>query len=342
MTEYSDNLTAKPGFSLGQWLFNPFKILAGPKALILGVAIILITAFLGSLSNTHFDGVLDVHTGLKAPAWLFFAESLTNWLCMVLLLVLSALIVSRSKWRFVDIAGTQAISRWPTLITALVMLPEANRRFGEYLMSQIGQSSEAVTLNPADAVIFFTAAIITVVMIIWMVALMYKAYAVSCNVKGAKAITTFIISLILAETASKLIIIALLTAALGPNVVMGNLMPESARVPAVVGEFENDPQLIGTWQSVDFVSDVNDFQAGTKVWTGSLFLKKLTFKENGRTSTSCVWTKDWIYTADGKTKAQYHIKSLEGDMYLFYPWLSGDVTIRKMKPAYYVLKKASK
>jgi len=327
---------------LSQCLFNPFRTLAGSKALFLGVAIILITAFLGSLSNTHFDGVLDVHTGLKAPVWLFFAESLINWLCMVLFLFFSALIVSRSQWRFIDILGTQALSRWPTLITALVMLPNANRRFGEYLISKLGQSNTAATVNATDSVIFFVAAIITVLMIIWMVGLMYKAYAVSCNIKGAKAIVTFIVSLILAEVVSKVLILALLSGTHGTNVVIGNLMPESTQCSAVISEFENDPQLIGTWQSVDFVNEVNEFQCGTKRWASDLFLKELEFKENGRSSKSIIWTKDWIHTADGQTKAQYYIKTIDGGMYLFYPWLSGDVTIRGMKPKYYVLKKVSK
>ncbi len=193
--------------SLKQWLFNPFKFVAGPQALFLGVIIILVVSLLGSFSNTHFDGVLDVHTGMEAPGWLFFAENLINWVSMVLLLTLSALIVSRSNWRFIDIAGTQALSRWPTLITALVMLPAAVRRFGEYLISKAGQNGEAVTVNPADAAIFAIAAIISLLMIIWMVTLMYKAYSVSCNIKGAKAIITFILSLILAEIASKVLII---------------------------------------------------------------------------------------------------------------------------------------
>ena len=341
MIENSANLTAKPNRSLSEYLFNPFRTVAGSKALFLGATIILITAFLGSLSNTHFDGVLDVHTGQKAPTWLFFAESLIDWLCMVLFLFFSALIVSRSQWRFIDILGTQALSRWPTLITASVMLPDANRRFGEYLMSKLSRSSEAATINFTDAVTFFVAAIIAVLMIIWMVALMYKAYAVSCNLKGAKAVVTFIISLILAELVSKVLILALLGSTLGTNIAMGDFMPKPAQGTAVIGKFENDPQLIGTWQSVDFVNDVNDFQSGTKGWAGELFLKELTFQENGRTSKSCVWTKDWIYTADGETRAQYHIESIDGGMYLFYPWLSGDVAIRGMKPKYYVLKKVA-
>jgi len=337
MIENPANLTAKPNTSLSQYLFNPFRTLAGSKALFLGVSIILIAAFLGSLSNTHFDGVLDVHTGQKAPTWLFFAESLIDWLCMVLFLFFSSLIVSRSQWRFIDIAGTQALSRWPTLLTALVMLPDANRRFGKYLISKLSQSSTAATINSTDAVIFFAAAIVALLMIIWMVALMYKAYAVSCNLKGAKAIVTFIISLILAEIVSKVLILALLSSTLGTNIAMGDFMPKSTQGTTIISEFENDLQLIGAWQSVDFVNEVNEFQAGTKIWTGDLFLKELEFKENGKSSKSIIWTKDWIYTADGKTKAQYHIKSIDGNTYLFLPWLSGDVIIRGMKPAYYVV-----
>ena len=50
---------------------------------------------------------------------------------------------------------------------------------------------------------------IAILMIIWMVALMYKAYTVSCNIKGPKAIVTFIVSLIGAEIFSKAAILLL-------------------------------------------------------------------------------------------------------------------------------------
>lgn len=209
MIENSANTKGKPKVPLSQYLFNPFRTVAGSKALLLGLGFITTTSIIASVGGIHFDGVLDVHMYKSGPMGLFLTENLINWLCMVLFLFLSALIVSRSQWRFIDIAGTQALSRWPTLITALVMLPDANRRFGEYLMSKLGQSSAAATINSTDAVIFFVAAIIAVLVIIWMVALMYKAYTVSCNVKGAKAIITFILSLILAEIVSKVLIIAL-------------------------------------------------------------------------------------------------------------------------------------
>jgi hypothetical protein len=207
MTEITTCIKTTAGKRLYQWFFNPFKFVAGYTALLSGLGIILLSAFVGSLSNTHFDGVLDVHIGLEANLWLFFAEGLINWICLSVPLFFFGLIVSRSSFRAIDIFGTQALARWPYLITALAMLPDANRRIGEYLMAQVTQTTPTVTVNYIDALIFAFAVILTVLMAVWMVALMYRAYAVSCNVKGAKPIITFIVSLIGAEVLSKAMIL---------------------------------------------------------------------------------------------------------------------------------------
>lgn len=209
MTEITANSKTETKNRLSQWLFNPFRVVAGYKALLSGLAIILISALVGSLGNTHFDGVLDVHTGLQAPLWLFFAEGLINWICMVVPLFFFGLIVSRSSFRVIDILGTQALARGPYLITALVMLPDANRRFGDYLMSKLTQAATPATLNYIDMSVFVFAIILTILMAVWMVALMYRAYCVSCNIKGAKAIATFVVSLIGAEALSKFAILRL-------------------------------------------------------------------------------------------------------------------------------------
>ncbi len=116
-------------------------------------------------------------------------------------------------------------------------------------------------------------------------------------------------------------------------------LQEVSNVENLSHPFENDPEAIGYWKSVDFVEVVEDFLPETKSWKGDLFLKDFTFKPNGRTSFSWTWTKDWIWHDNGRTKAQYKIKQMAGKTYLFLPWLSGDVTIRHQKPSYYVLKK---
>jgi len=192
------------------WLFNPFRFVAGFHALLIGLAIILISGLIGSFSNTHFDGLLDVHTGAAKPLWFFLAEGLIDWMCMTVLLIIFGFIISRSSFRIIDVIGTQALARWPYLITALAMLPNANRRVLEYILSKVTQAAPAVTINPADVFVFGFAMILLLLMTIWMVALMYRAYAVSCNIKGARAVVTFIVSVILAEALSLLLIRAFL------------------------------------------------------------------------------------------------------------------------------------
>lgn len=50
------------------WLFNPFKFIAGNKALVLGVAAMLITAIVCLFEKTHLDGIIDVHEGRVTPS----------------------------------------------------------------------------------------------------------------------------------------------------------------------------------------------------------------------------------------------------------------------------------
>ena len=107
--------------------------------------------------------------------------------------------------------------------------------------------------------------------------------------------------------------------------------------------FVNDPQLIGTWESVDFVREIEEFKPDEKNWkSGELYLKGLIFRANGKTFKPWwTWTKGLVFHSGDKTASKYLIKEIDGSVYMFYEWKSGDYTIRYMKPAYYVLKKVS-
>ena len=109
--------------------------------------------------------------------------------------------------------------------------------------------------------------------------------------------------------------------------------------------FINDSQIIGTWKSVDFVDEMEQFKAGEKQWKGrggDLYLKELIFLPNGRTFKPWwTWTKGLVFHSGSKTASKYTLKDIEGSTYMFFEWKSGDYTIRHRKPAYYVLKKVS-
>lgn len=103
--------------------------------------------------------------------------------------------------------------------------------------------------------------------------------------------------------------------------------------------FVTDPELLGAWTSVDFVQSPEQFRPGRKHWKGDLYLKGLSFYGDGKTSGPWVWTKGWIQHPGDKSEGGYTIRHVDGATYLSMQWISGDVTLRGMKPRYYVLKK---
>jgi len=177
-----------------QLLINPFIRVAGIRSLILGWLAILLTAVIAYFSRCHFDGVLDAHDGRTGPLWLFFAEPLLAWGVAVVLFYIAGVLVSRSRVRFVDIAGTMPLARWPTMGVALVCFIPVN-----------------IPRNPYDiqpAVILLGLAMLPFA--IWMIILMYNAYSINTGIRGSKNVWSFIIALVIAEVLSKLLFFWLL------------------------------------------------------------------------------------------------------------------------------------
>jgi len=171
------------------FFINPFRYVAGTRALLIGLAGMLLTAIIARYSETHFDGVLDAHFGMEAPLSLFIIEGVISWLCAVICFYVAGMILTRSAVRLVDIAGTMAFARLPMIFVALV---------GFFV------SGTPVNLEDIDPS-FIVAGVVGMLFTIWMVTWMYQAYIISTNLKGAKGIVSFIVALIVAEVMSKLL-----------------------------------------------------------------------------------------------------------------------------------------
>jgi hypothetical protein len=109
--------------------------------------------------------------------------------------------------------------------------------------------------------------------------------------------------------------------------------------------FVNDPKVIGTWKSVDFVRETEDFKDPEKQWEHGEdrpYLKELIFLPNGKTTDNQrTWTKGLIFHLEDKTASKYNIKKIKGSTFMFFEWKRDSYTIGYMKPKYYVLKKVS-
>lgn len=112
--------------------------------------------------------------------------------------------------------------------------------------------------------------------------------------------------------------------------------------------FENDLEMLGDWESVDFVKEIGDFDPASKYWFDELYLKKIEIMDNGKVNVKCdgnylksgnYWTKGLLISKVNKTASKVVIKEINNGTYMFYEWKSGDYSFRGMKPYYYVLKK---
>ncbi len=192
--------------NLVRWLFNPFYYIAGGKALLLGVCVIVLSAVIAMLGNARFDGVLDFHHGGAAEVSLGTAliDGFVSWFSLAVLLFIAGLIFSKSRVRPVDIFGTQALARTPYLLVSFLALWSAPWRYTARLVPGAPQNAEAGGLVP-----FILVSVVILVMLAWMIWLMYKAFSHSSNLAGAKAAVIFVVCLLAAEALSKTALIAI-------------------------------------------------------------------------------------------------------------------------------------
>ncbi len=193
-----------------QLLFSPFHRIAGGGALVSGMVGIGLAGLIGSAQGLHFDGVLDVHVGKKAPGWVFVVEGFISWLSLALLLLVAGRLLSRTAFRSIDLLGTQALARWPMVLTALACSAPGFHRYSHAVMqSLVGLKPGQVPSMPAfgaDGIVFGLVTLLILACTGWMVLLMWKSFSHCCNVRGGKAVGLFIITLLLAEALSKLLI----------------------------------------------------------------------------------------------------------------------------------------
>ena len=86
---------------------------------------------------------------------------------------------------------------------------ETHEAYAAHLAAQFAGKSADIQTGPTDSIVFGIVTIVGLLMIVWMVALMYRAFAVSCNVSGGKSIGVFIAALVVGEAVSKVLMIAM-------------------------------------------------------------------------------------------------------------------------------------
>lgn len=190
--------------------FNPFHYIAGWDALLLGLGMMALAAFLGYITNYWQDGLIDLHIGPEGPFWLHMAMAVTNWLLVVIILTPLAFWLSDSKIRFLDLAGTLALARYPMILAMLPGFSTIPVKLADYMMYTFVGQGKPVDISPLDITLAVVFGIVVILCLIWMVALHYHAYRMSANLSGKKAGISFAAGYVVAYVLSKFATAALL------------------------------------------------------------------------------------------------------------------------------------
>lgn len=167
-------------------LYNPFTYVAGLKSLAVALPIVLFTAWVCYLTGTHNYGLVNINFASDTLFIYFLFEHVSHWIASALILFAFGLIFSKSSIRIIDVLGTTGISRAPLLMLPLTRLLPMFRSF---------------TYNSPNV---YVLSALHLLMVIWVVALTFHAYRISCNVKPGMLAISFIVALVLAEIVSRL------------------------------------------------------------------------------------------------------------------------------------------
>lgn len=178
-------------------MFNPFRYIAGGYSLIIGILILLLSSLISFYSNTHFPDLISVKIAGGFPLLYLIIQSFLNWIVVSIIFYLMAIIASKSKVRIVDVFGTQALARFPYLIVSLIGFSSTIDLFGKYILWNLMKIGEPIDLSISVIVIAILLMIFTLFLTVWMIILMFNAFKVSANLKGAKLILLFISGIIL-------------------------------------------------------------------------------------------------------------------------------------------------
>ncbi len=181
-------------------LWNPFSRIAGWQAFGLGIVIAILAAVLGAYGNLAFDGAIDAHFSDELSPAKSLLLLLIDLVSLWIFLLLGAWFLKR-PFRVQDILGTTTLARFPMLLLAAVAVFSTTPELDELLANPL------VILQYPSFLLFI---IVSVPLMVWMIALLYHAFRVSVGGKGPKMVWTFILALLLAEIASKILIYALL------------------------------------------------------------------------------------------------------------------------------------
>lgn len=185
-------------------LFKPFERYSEKTLLTVGVVFTLIGSFIAYLFHIRFDGLIDFHIYKDATFLQVLIDNIVNVFSAVLLLFIMAKFINK-KTRLVDIIATSLVARLPYYLLPFFNINNALGKSGKEIEQLINpELIDQISFSSLAIIIVFV--IVSILFLVWYIALLYNGFKVASNAKGTKHIILFSVAILLAEILSRFLI----------------------------------------------------------------------------------------------------------------------------------------
>ncbi|HOK66712.1 MAG TPA: hypothetical protein PK054_09880 [Anaerohalosphaeraceae bacterium] len=134
------------------------------------------------------------------------------------------------------------------------------------------------------------------------------------------------------------VFVIVLVSVVGYKLHTADIKPQPDPLQDFILSYQPDPQIIGRWNTVDFVETPEQFVPDRRRSGQEFFFKEIEFYKDMKTSRAWLWSKGKLYFPDIKKEGEYRIRMIDGQEYLFLEWLP-DQNPQTGRSPYYVLEK---
>ncbi|MBC7642357.1 MAG: hypothetical protein H7174_08475 [Flavobacterium sp.] len=185
-------------------LFNPFAKFSDKFLIIFGIISTLLGLSLSWFFNAQFDGVLDLHFNGSINIYESLVLILIDIIILVVLLFALAKFIN-NKSRIMDVIIAILIARTPIYLLALMNINNKMFEIGAIINAKILKGEMNNVPFSLQTILIITS-LISLLAIIWFSVLLFNGFKIATNLKERKHIVFFVITLLLAEIISKIVI----------------------------------------------------------------------------------------------------------------------------------------
>ncbi|HJC26888.1 hypothetical protein [uncultured Alistipes sp.] len=174
-------------------IVDPFNYYSGERTFAVGVVGLFAAALVNHLGGETTRGI--VSSGYGDLSFIqALCQILAAWIILSTLLYLAARLLSKSKIRMIDLYGNQLLAR--IALFPVLLLGALSPLRSAALQLTKTSPEELAAHFPIGLIAFgFTALICLVWFFLWS----YRGYAVAANLKGWKAVVSYMVCYLLAE-----------------------------------------------------------------------------------------------------------------------------------------------